>query len=124
MDYANKNNVDAVLSLPSDHPMFQQHKLVAEGGFLDKAPQFQEMFDRVGFTTVWCTGAPHQIRKSRIERGDPDTHLRVNWKRMVDEHTDQIRWDYTLVMWNEEGHRKSLDELTAELYNVFNLWNY
>lgn len=107
--------IQSLLRASEDHPEFQYPKIVGEGGFLEKAPEFREFFDRVPFYKVWLTGSRENLYASRELRGDPKHLVKMNWIAMVDEHRYKIDWQQEIDMWHSNGERKTTPEVLAEI---------
>lgn len=103
-----------VLSLP-----LPPEPLVAEGGFLGRAPLFSRFIHENGFTAVWLTGTKEQLTESRLGRMAPSdvrSHiLRSDWIGLVDTWRHHVSWDHEIRMWNDAGNRKTPDEVLREI---------
>jgi shikimate kinase len=104
-----------LLGAPEDHPAFQHSKVLGEGGFLERAPEFQSMFNRVGFYTVWLTGPREKLYESRRNRKDDPILVNMDWISMVDAQKCKVHWDQEINMWHEGGERKTGPEVLAEI---------
>lgn len=111
----NWSDVHYLLDQPADHPEFNHPRVFGEGGFLDKAPKFQAMFQRVGFFPVWLTGSYENLRATRVARGDNPGHLRADWMALVDSHRHKVRWAMEVDMWQPDGERKTSSQVMEEI---------
>jgi hypothetical protein len=109
------SRVSDLLDAPASHPDFNHLYTVAEGGFLDEAPRFQAMIDRVGFFPIWLTGSRARLYASRIARNDDPAHVRDDWIGLVDKHCRQIQWRLEVDMWHPSGRRKTGPEVLEEI---------
>jgi hypothetical protein len=109
------SQVNQLIGRTEDALEFQYPRIVAEGGFLERAPEFQELFDRVGFRPVWLTGTYKCLHASRAGRGDTLSQLRDNWVALVDQYRYNIRWAAEIDMWYPDGTRKSHAIVTDEI---------
>src|SRR3546814_8962837 len=66
----NWSRMHYLLNEPASHPEFNHPNVVGEGGFLDRAPEFQVMFERAEFFPVWLTGSYENLRATRVARND------------------------------------------------------
>jgi hypothetical protein len=120
MDKADKSNkVLELLDAPADHPAFQRRPLVVEGGFLEEAPRFQRLVDRLELTTFWLTGTKEQLTKSRLRRRahwDDVNHIKTtDWLGLIEKYRKFVRWDYEIQMWQANGQRKTFDQVEYEI---------
>jgi hypothetical protein len=113
-DLTSPTRVLGLLKASADHPAFHHSPLVAEGGFLEEAPKFQEMFNRVGFTPIWLMGSKENLYASRRTRGDTESHLRADWINLVDTHRSKIQWRLEVDMW-QGAVRKTGPQVLAEI---------
>src|SRR3546814_20777949 len=99
-----------LLNEPASHPEFNHPNVVGEGGFLDRAPEFQVMFERAEFFPVWLTGSYENLRATRVARNDNPGHLQADWMGLVDSHRCTVRWALEVDMWHPDGTRKTQQE--------------
>lgn len=111
----NWSPVHHLLTAPADHPEFNHPNIVGEGGFLDRAPDFQVMFTRAGFFPVWLTGSYENLLATRVARNDNPGHLRANWMNLVDSHRRKVQWATEVNMWHPDGSRKTPPEVMEEI---------
>lgn len=119
MDGKGTNRVLELLDAPADHPSFQRRPLVVEGGFLEEAPRFRSLIERLGLTTFWLTGTKDQLTRSRLGRmaewDDRDHILRCDWIGMIERYRKVVPWDYEIKMWRSDGQRKTFDQVEYEI---------
>lgn len=119
MDGHGANPVLELLDSPEGHPAFAQDPLVVEGGFLQKAHEFQRMIDRHGLVTFWLFGTFAQLRDSRLSRmaswDDPASIRSGGWMELVESYASWVRWDHGVTMWNTDGTRKTPESLSKEI---------
>lgn len=113
------SRVADLLDAPADHPDFNHEYIVAEGGFLDEAPRFQAMIERVGFFPVWLTGSRERLYESRIARKDDPAHVRDDWIGLVNTHRRHVRWGAQIDMWRPDGERKTGPEVLEEIVGAW-----
>lgn len=123
MDKADKSNkVLELLDAPADHPAFQRRPLVVEGGFLEEAPRFQRLINRLELTTFWLTGTKGQLTKSRLQRRahwDNVEHIKSSdWLGLIEKYRVLVHWDYQIQMWHSDGKRKTFEEVTYEIESI------
>lgn len=121
MDGKGTNRVLELLDAPVDHPLFQPRPLVIEGGFLEQAPKFQRLIERLDLTTFWLTGTKGQLTQSRLKRkafwDDRNHILNSDWIGLIETYRKFVRWDYEINMWHPNGKRKSFEEVESEIVN-------
>lgn len=119
MDRKGANRVLELLDAPADHPSFQNRPLVIEGGFLEQAPKFQALIERLDLTTFWLTGTKSQLVQSRLSRNASwdDSHhiLNTDWIGLIERCRTRVRWDYQIQMWHDDGTRKTFDQVRYEI---------
>lgn len=122
MDRQGTNRVLELLDAPASHPAFQKRPLVIEGGFLEEAPRFQRLIDRLELTTFWLTGTKGQLTKSRLQRRahwDNVEHIKSSdWLGLIEKYRVLVRWDYQIQMWHPDGRRKTFGQVTYEIENI------
>src|SRR5690606_1419581 len=119
MDNKGTNRVLELLDAPASHPAFQPRPLVIEGGFLDQAPRFQGLIERLGLTTFWLNGPRDKLIESRLQRraywDDVAAITRTNWIGLIEQHRVKVRWDYEIQMWHPDGTRKTFEQVVYEI---------
>lgn len=122
MDRQGTNRVLELLDAPASHPAFQKRPLVIEGGFLEEAPRFQRLIDRLELATFWLTGSKGQLTKSRLQRRahwDNVEHIKSSdWLGLIEKYRVLVRWDYQIQMWHPDGRRKTFEQVTYEIENI------
>lgn len=115
LDLTSPDRMPELLDAQDTHPAFLHPFIVAEGGFLEEAPRFQAMIQRIGFFPVWLTGSREHLYASRIARNDDPAHVRDDWIGLVRTHRRHVDWRLTVDMWRPDGERKTGPEVLEEI---------